>query len=501
MVKVIVLLTNGDHTENTILIRNSIYQKYNKDNISTEIIIQERIKRGLKYISKTQFQIVGILRSLQDNTYLVFFGRKDGDHSNENFNEMLSIIKNKDTKQFFGDILVCKIDNSKLVNLTYEKYIQICQEHLKISENNSDNEENGSNIYNSESEYESQDENEYDSNNLNISDVDLSESGLSENSLSECDLSENSLSDDDLYEDDLSDLNNNSDMDLIDDIDGDIGGDDDIGGDGDIDSDIDDIDNLDLENIKKTDDPKINYLGKNIVRNNKNNNIRKKILNKKIKMVKKKKSKQVISKSVVGKKNKAQTKKNIKTSDIHILKSESEGILVDVKNLNTKRQIVIKILNNLINNLDMSRKIEQGIYNFTIEQSDKKDIIRIWSYKQFTNIYVCKARSVYTNLNKLSYVNNERLYLRLQTNELNPYEIAFMTPQDLFPEHWKPLIDERERRDKILYMTKNEARTNKFKCGRCKKRKTTYYELQTRSADEPMTVFITCLNCGKRWRC
>ena len=54
MVKVIVLLTNGDHTENTILIRNSIYQKYNKDNISTEIIVQERIKRGLKYISKTQ---------------------------------------------------------------------------------------------------------------------------------------------------------------------------------------------------------------------------------------------------------------------------------------------------------------------------------------------------------------------------------------------------------------------------------------------------------------
>ena len=93
------------------------------------------------------------------------------------------------------------------------------------------------------------------------------------------------------------------------------------------------------------------------------------------------------------------------------------------------------------------------------------------------------------------------MYLRLITNELNPYEIAFMTPQDLFPEHWKLLIDERERRDKILYMTKSEARTNKFKCPRCRKKETTYYELQTRSADEPMTVFITCLNCGKRWRC
>ena len=39
-----------------------------------------------------------------------------------------------------------------------------------------------------------------------------------------------------------------------------------------------------------------------------------------------------------------------------------------------------------------------------------------------------------------------------------------------------------------------------FKCTRCKKNHCSYYELQTRSADEATTVFITCLNCGKRWR-
>jgi transcription elongation factor S-II len=39
-----------------------------------------------------------------------------------------------------------------------------------------------------------------------------------------------------------------------------------------------------------------------------------------------------------------------------------------------------------------------------------------------------------------------------------------------------------------------------FVCSRCKGTKTTHYSMQTRSSDEPMTVFICCLTCGKRWR-
>ena len=45
-----------------------------------------------------------------------------------------------------------------------------------------------------------------------------------------------------------------------------------------------------------------------------------------------------------------------------------------------------------------------------------------------------------------------------------------------------------------------EHPTDMFKCGKCKMRKTTYYQLQTRSADEPMTTFVKCLECGNRWK-
>jgi transcription elongation factor S-II len=35
---------------------------------------------------------------------------------------------------------------------------------------------------------------------------------------------------------------------------------------------------------------------------------------------------------------------------------------------------------------------------------------------------------------------------------------------------------------------------------RCKQNNCAYTEAQTRSADEPMTLFVLCKNCGYRWK-
>ena len=43
--------------------------------------------------------------------------------------------------------------------------------------------------------------------------------------------------------------------------------------------------------------------------------------------------------------------------------------------------------------------------------------------------------------------------------------------------------------------------TDQFQCGRCKKKRCVYFQKQTRSADEPMTTFVQCKECGKMWRC
>jgi transcription elongation factor S-II len=71
---------------------------------------------------------------------------------------------------------------------------------------------------------------------------------------------------------------------------------------------------------------------------------------------------------------------------------------------------------------------------------------------------------------------------------------------ELYPENWQHLMEQQMKRETKLLEGNKDMATDQFKCGRCYKRQCTYYEMQTRSADEPMTIFIRCLNCGKQWR-
>jgi len=44
------------------------------------------------------------------------------------------------------------------------------------------------------------------------------------------------------------------------------------------------------------------------------------------------------------------------------------------------------------------------------------------------------------------------------------------------------------------------TKTTMLKCGKCQQNNCTYNQIQTRSADEPMTTFVLCNNCGNRWK-
>jgi DNA-directed RNA polymerase subunit M/transcription elongation factor TFIIS len=144
--------------------------------------------------------------------------------------------------------------------------------------------------------------------------------------------------------------------------------------------------------------------------------------------------------------------------------------------------------------------LERGIYNHSVQTATRRDVRCVWENPEFQTIYSIALRRTVTNLDATSYVGNTRLIERLRDGEFAPHDVAFMTYSDLYPEKWHDLQERAVKREaKMLSVDKSMA-TDMFKCSRCGKRECTYYEMQTRSADEPMTQFIRCLNCGKQWR-
>jgi DNA-directed RNA polymerase subunit M/transcription elongation factor TFIIS len=146
----------------------------------------------------------------------------------------------------------------------------------------------------------------------------------------------------------------------------------------------------------------------------------------------------------------------------------------------------------------MAEDLERGIFNAAVAFATAKGIVRNWQNPRFAEAYVSAYRYVRGNLDPSCYVGNTRLFARLVEGEFAPHEVPSMRPEHAFPEVWKDVLDRKVLKDS--YRDKPESMTDQYKCKKCKKNKTAYTELQTRSADEPMSVFISCLTCGNRWR-
>ena len=164
-----------------------------------------------------------------------------------------------------------------------------------------------------------------------------------------------------------------------------------------------------------------------------------------------------------------------------------------------RMKMVIKF-DQLINDIKISKNIEKSIYNYIIEVSKNRHIVRSWKNKVFYNLYINKSLSIYINLNKKSYIKNDYLFDKIKSNKIDPKNIAKLSVYDIYPDNWKDLMDKKSKMDELKYKLKPEAMTDQFKCRKCFSRSCSYYEVQTRSADEPMTQFITCLQCKNRWK-
>jgi len=159
------------------------------------------------------------------------------------------------------------------------------------------------------------------------------------------------------------------------------------------------------------------------------------------------------------------------------------------KNISDK---ITKIIKDDILGMNM----EKAVYNYTIREAGHKKIIKKWTNPSFAQMYIDHLRTVYLNL------NNENILNQIISKELAPQIFVFMTHQEMKPERWIELLEKKNIIDANKFSNNIEASTDLFTCPapKCRSRRCTYYTLQVRSADEPESVFVTCLDCGKNFR-
>ena len=149
--------------------------------------------------------------------------------------------------------------------------------------------------------------------------------------------------------------------------------------------------------------------------------------------------------------------------------------------METLRQYTINHFKTMVPEI-VSLNIEKSIYNYTIEHAGKLNTDIDWENIAFKHIYISKFLDIKNNV-------TSDIIKSLVSNKTSK-NIAYLDLSDLNPS----LQNIDKKQDDTV-----EA-SGMFKCPKCKHRKTTYYSMQTRSADEPMTNFITCLNCQHRWK-
>ena len=139
--------------------------------------------------------------------------------------------------------------------------------------------------------------------------------------------------------------------------------------------------------------------------------------------------------------------------------------------------------------------MEKGIFNSTIELCKKNNFDLKWSDSNFSMLYSKEARRILANI---SYTPNSKdVRKKIIEGEIDSYYVCKLTKEDMNPEFWQAVKD--------AYVPENiknptEKPDGMIKCRKCKSMKTDYYQLQTRSADEPMTTYVTCHNCEHRWK-
>jgi len=136
---------------------------------------------------------------------------------------------------------------------------------------------------------------------------------------------------------------------------------------------------------------------------------------------------------------------------------------------------------------------EIAVYNWSVKESVDAGQDPSWENRTFRWRYKHRFMSVQFNLK-----NNPAI------TKTKPQQLENMTPSQMWPagpmetSRQKKLMDELRREEAKRDFDENYE--GLLTCRKCKSKKTDYTQMQTRSADEPMTTHAHCIDCGYRWK-
>lgn len=143
---------------------------------------------------------------------------------------------------------------------------------------------------------------------------------------------------------------------------------------------------------------------------------------------------------------------------------------------------------------DLGRNMEKSLYNTTGQHIGSE------STTGFKEFYKSKFVGLWNSMKKYPEIID-----RIKSGELKASKIADYSPDVIEPNGFYAQTaymlkkkDLEKEKNRIMF---DDDYVGQFQCNKCKSKKTTYYQLQTRSADEPMTTYVTCLGCGLKWKC
>lgn len=154
------------------------------------------------------------------------------------------------------------------------------------------------------------------------------------------------------------------------------------------------------------------------------------------------------------------------------------------------KEIFVKI----VNNNSLAESLEKGIYDYTMKEAKGRKVMATLENPYCQLIYKGRLKMIWIHLKK----HPEQID-KLKNNEISVEQFSDSTHQELAPDLWKPFIERKQMIDKNKYENPKKI-SSEFTCRKCKSNNCSHYQLQTRSADEPMTTFVSCQDCGHRWK-